>query len=87
MRIYILKARENLSPNPWSPWYDKAFGFVVCAKNEKEARKLAQKDGGCETSDRKYKDFPAWTDNKYSTCEELIPVNESKIIIKDFAAA
>lgn len=92
-KLFILRPIDNLAPNPWSPWYDKAFGFIVCAKDEKEARKLAQDDGGDEITDFKYNnsppwaDIPAWTDNRYSTCEELLATNKSEIIIKDFAAA
>ena len=46
MKLWILRPIEG-SPY-WEPWYDKAFGFVVRAKDEKEARMIAYRDQGDE---------------------------------------
>ena len=36
MRLWLLRPQEGLieGDNPWDPWYDKAFGFVVRAETE-----------------------------------------------------
>ena len=63
----------------WSPWYDKAFGFVIRAETEKEARTLAKGKGGAN--------YPAWTSADHSTCVKLTPEGEGGIIMQDFHAA
>lgn len=82
MKTFILRPKKDLGEdNPWEPWYDKNFGFVINADTEKEARKIAQENGADET----YM-WNAWIDENYSTCVELS--KESKgIIMKDFASA
>jgi len=54
MPLWLLRPREDLpvEDNPWEPWYDKAFGFVVRAKTEAIARQLANADGGAEVVER-----------------------------------
>lgn len=77
-KLYILTPVDN---DPlWEPWYDKAFGFVVCAETAQKARKLAAADAGDETD-------KAWLDAAHSYCRELKPTNKSQIIMQDFAAA
>jgi hypothetical protein len=44
MKLWLLRPKEGRSH--WEPWYDKAFGFVVRANSETEARKLASGDAG-----------------------------------------
>lgn len=80
--LYLLTPINILNPNkdPWEPWYNKAFGFVVRANTEKEARKLASKECGEEKTE-------AWLNPEYSTCVELLQEGESMIILRDFAAA
>jgi hypothetical protein len=63
----------------WEPWYDKAFGFVVAARDEEQARKLASEQSGGEGAD-------AWLDKKASTCKEVKP-SKAEVIIRDFASA
>ena len=82
LKLWLLKP-HNESEYPWEPWYDKAFGFIVRASSEQEARKMATKDSGTET--RYVAD--AWLDNEYSTCVELIPDGSIGVIIRDFKAA
>lgn len=81
-KIYILRPLENINPDPWEPWYDKAFGFVVEANSPTEARKLASEEGGDENRNSK-----PWLDPSQSTCKELKPSGKSEVIIVDFASA
>ena len=78
--------------NPWTPWYNKAFGFVVRAEDESSARKFAHEDAGTENRgtflglDVAETDSP-WLDPDYSTCEELSPEGPEGIVMRDFASA
>lgn len=78
MKLYLLKAKEG--DELWEPWYDKSFGHVVRAKNEKQARKIASVKRGDEGVD-------AWLNPEHSTCEILSPRGEEELIITDFHAA
>ena len=86
MKLWLLRPLQKFQDkysdedSPWNPWYDKAFGFVVRAETEEEARKLASEDCGAEGKE-------AWLSKKYSVCKILIFEGEAKIIIQDFAAA
>ncbi len=78
MKLYLLKAQEDLAyaDDPWKPWYDKAFGFVVRATSRDEARQIADANAGKENFDH-YEDLieikrHPWLDIKYSTCQELL---------------
>jgi len=79
MKLWILRP-INDNQGAWIPWYEKAFGFVICARNEKEARLLAAEDSGDEGR-------RSWLDDEQSSCVELTISENSKIIIKDFASA
>lgn len=61
----------------WDPWYDTAFGFVVCAETEEEARYLASEGAGDEGSQ-------AWLLSGRSTCEVLTPEIETGVVICDW---
>lgn len=81
MKLWILRpAKESLL---WNPWYDKAFGFVIRAETEEDARRIAQENAGDET---RY-NAPAWTDPVNSTCIELTADGPEEEIMRDFAAA
>ena len=86
MKLWYLEPLE-LSPsqniNPWKPWYDKAFGFVVRAETEIEARTLAAHDAGDEAD----VDFNPWLDSNYSSCIELTNEGASGVILRDFMSA
>jgi len=83
LKLYILRPVDG---DPlWSPWYDKAFGFVVAARDEVTARVIAQNDAGDEAG--YHGENPAWTDATHSTCVELVPPSESGVVMKDFASA
>ena len=94
MKIFLLEPQENLGKdNAWEPWYDKAFGFVIVANNEIEARKIANESGGDETGDRRCLVYRTggnpWLDPKQSKCIELKAENykEGEMILRDFASA
>ena len=87
MKIYILRPKTETplegTFDPWEPWFDKAFGFVITAKNEENARKIADDSGGDESD----KETRPWLDSKYSTCVELTAGNKEELVIRDFASA
>ena len=78
MKLWLLRPIEEISD--WVPWYDKAFGHVVRAEDETDARKLAATEAGSEGED-------AWLNSKKSTCVELRADGEAEYIIQDVAAA
>ena len=81
MKLWILT--PNVSGGPWKPWYDKAFGFVVRAETDEDARSMAQADGGDETRNG----VPAWTDSKLSSCEEISAYGSREVVMRDFRSA
>jgi len=94
MKLYILEPSQKLKKgdNPWNPWYDKAFGFVIRAETEEKARKIAHENAGDENrgaflEKEIAKTKSPWLDKKYSTCNELLADGESELIIRDFNAA
>lgn len=92
MKLWLLKPNEGLPndfrKNPWDPVYEKCFGFVVEAKTESEARKLAQDHGGDERGEinpSTGKKFGyVWLDEQFSTCTELVPEGRTRIIMYDY---
>ena len=80
MKIYILRPIEGIANDPWSPWYDKAFGVVVRAENAKEARKMASEKHGDERA------YP-WLSSEFTTCRQLKPEGKAVVIMVDFAGA
>ena len=78
MKLFLVQAKAG-HPK-WEPWYDKAFGFVVRAESEREARLLASNGAGDEGQD-------AWIDAEASTCVELTADGEAGMIMQDFAHA
>lgn len=94
MKLWILRPINGLPPgdDPWEPWYDCAFGFIVRAETEQEAREFAQADAGDEEKDtfldnKKSNTKTPWMEPKYSTCLELLPDGEPGVIMQDFHAA
>lgn len=84
-KLFILRPKgynTSFEEGAWDPWYDKAFGYVICAESELEARTIA-------SSDTQYDETlaAAWLDKKQSTCKELVAGRSTGIIMKDFAAA
>lgn len=93
MKLWLLRPIDRpMGDDPWDPWYDKAFGFVVRADTEDEARNLAHEEAGDENRgkflDREIaKTKSPWLDRAYSTCVELTADGVAEVIIRDFAAA
>ena len=94
MPLYILTPVGTLPEenDPWKPWYDKAFGFVIRASSEAEARALADKSGGDETDlhdsyDGKLNQKHPWLSYKHSRCIELKASGKPQIILRDFTSA
>lgn len=94
MKVFILRPKNELpvNDNPWEPWYDKSFGFIVRANSEQEARKLADAEAGDENrgeflNRQIAKTKNPWLDENYTTCEELTGNGEEGVIMKDFASA
>ena len=93
-RLWLLRPVDGLpdKDNPWEPWYDKSFGFVICADSEEEARQLAHANAGDENRgeflERETADTKApWLNAKYSTCAELTPAHEKGVVLQDFHSA
>lgn len=84
MKLWILRPVKDLpkGDDPWAPWYDKAFGFVVRAETETEARTIADEGAG----DENYKQTP-WLEAKYSTCTELTADGDADVVMMDYHAA
>lgn len=89
MKLWILRPVETqLKFDPWLPWYDKSFGFVIRAKTEIEARNIAHDNGGDENYMRyQDNDIKPWLDSNYSTCLELTKKGETGLIMLDFHSA
>lgn len=94
MKLWLLKAQENLpdGDDPWEPWYDKSFGFVVRAETEERARQLAHNNAGDENLGEFLRTKIAdtkqpWLDSKYSQCAELLQDGEAEMVLQDFHAA
>lgn len=80
MELWILKplpipAKKD---DPWEPWYDKTFGFVVRAISEWDAREIAAKNCGDEGD-------LVWLDPAYSACDELTADGEAGVVLVDHA--
>lgn len=88
--LWLLRPKNFLpaDDNPWNPWYDKCFGFVIRADSEKEARKLANENGRDECrgeffGKRVSNTTTPWLDEEYSTCVEVPDIGPSEIVMQD----
>lgn len=79
MKLWILKPIKP-DAEPWRPWYDKAFGFVVAAKTAQWARMIAAANSGDEGGE-------AWTNAKFSSCRELRPGQSPYVVLRDYRSA
>lgn len=95
MKLFILQPKPNLpkGDNPWDPWFDKSFGFIIIAETEDEAREIATANCDPEEylkyylSEKVSDTTTPWIDEKYSTCEELLNDRDKGIIMVDFRSA
>lgn len=88
MKLWILKP-INEDKGAWDPWYDKAFGFIVSAKDETSARLLAHVGAGDENHGATYNGPPMnpWLDPMQSTCVPLKVSKTEEVVMRDFSAA
>jgi hypothetical protein len=68
--------------DPWQPHHDRAFGFVVRATDEAEARWLAHEAAGEEK--RALEGVQPWLDSGYSTCEVLEGGGAAEVVLVNF---
>ncbi len=95
MKLWVITPRTDLeyANDPWEPWYDKAFGFVIRAETEEAARQLAQSNSGDESTGeycyekKNYSTRTPWLNRDQSSCVELTPSGKEEIVLRDFAAA
>lgn len=90
MKLWLLRPIDG-DAQPWSPWYDKAFGFVVRAETEAKARHFAAYSSDYLVREPEYPDKhdynEAWLDPSLASCAELTPDGDAGIVIMDFRAA
>ena len=82
MKLWLLRCKDDLKDDPWSPWFDKAFGFVIRAETEAQARGIAQAKSGEES-----RNGQPWMNPECSTCAELTPNGPAEVVIRDFRAS
>ncbi|HEX8275977.1 MAG TPA: hypothetical protein VF615_25295 [Longimicrobiaceae bacterium] len=91
MRLWKLTPRHDSlwwcvdGKDPWQPHQDKAFGFVVRAESEEEARWLAHESAGGEND--ALPGVRPWVDEQYSTCEELPSTGRRGVVLVNFRHA
>jgi hypothetical protein len=87
MKLWLLRPIDGLDEkrDPWSPWYDKVFGFVIRAESEMRARELATAKQAGEAGKVWAKN--PWLDPAFSTCVALSDDGAEEIVMVDFAAA
>ena len=82
-KLWLLRPVEGLTEyDPWKPWFDKCFGFVVRADTKQHAREIADSQSKSEAGDWNGKS-DAWLNEKYSTCDELTIAGPEEVIIQD----
>jgi len=95
MQTYILRPLEEaelpIGENPWEPWYDKSFGFIINADTEEEARNIANQNAGDENRGEFFgkeiaKTREPWLSSKYSSCV-LLSTHGPGLVMRDFASA
>lgn len=94
MKIWHLRRNETLpdGDDPWEPWFDKTFGFVIIAPSPEAARALANANSGDENrgefmGKQTAKTNAPWLDPKYSSCEEIVVAGPERIVLADHRAA
>lgn len=79
MKLYLLKPIKDDS-GPWKNWYDKAFGFVIFAESEANARKIASEWHGDEGS-------KPWLDPSLTYCKELTTCDRECVVLESYMSA
>lgn len=76
MKLWLLKPATR-GDERWG--YDCAYGFVVRAETELDARELAAEEHGDEG-------VKSWIRPEDTTCEELLPEGSAQVVLRDFHA-
>ena len=81
MKLWILRPKEGLKgvDDKWRGVCDTAYGFVVRAESERQAREFAAADRGDEGES-------AWLNPLYSDCKPLSARGVPGVIIRDYTA-
>lgn len=86
MKLWLLQPINGEDEvGAWKPWYDKAFGFVVRACSEEDARNIADDNAGAENGWNN-KRHP-WLDANQSICTELTTEGDVGVIMRDLRTA
>jgi hypothetical protein len=75
MKLWLLQVNDAQEP-----WFDRMFGFVVRAKDEAGARRLASSRAGDEGPE-------GWLSPAHSTCVELKADGTEEVIMEDYNPA
>lgn len=68
--------------DPWHPHHDRAFGFILRAADEEQARWLAHQSAGQENE--ALKGIQPWLDASYSRCEEVPAEGATEVLLVNF---
>lgn len=68
--------------DPWQPHHNKAFGFIVRAGDEEEARWQAHQAAGEENE--ALEGVRPWMDPNYSSCNEVTGEGSPEILLVNF---
>lgn len=94
--LWLLRPVADLpaGDDPWEPWFDKSFGFVICAETEQEARRIAHENAGDENRNvfcqkKTSNTTTPWLDPRYSTCKSLSAARDVApgLVMQDFHSA
>jgi hypothetical protein len=76
MKLWLLRP-VNEASEPWAPWFDCTFGFVVRGETETAARTIAAEQAGDEGP-------AAWLSPDTATCTELRADGSPGVIMMDY---
>lgn len=79
MRMWLLLPISLDRPGPWRPVWDKAYGFVVRAETEAQARQVVADSD--ETGDE---GADVWLDPTLALCREIPLDGTPEVIMRDF---
>jgi hypothetical protein len=76
MKLWLLRPMDD-TLEPWMPWHDRMFGFVIRAESESKARAVASRNAGDEGP-------KAWLLPNNSKCVELLPDGEEEVVLEEY---
>lgn len=88
-KIFVLRPvgyHDSFEEGLWDPWYDKAFGFLIAADDETEARTMASNAHSSYEHEMK----AAWLNPELTTCKEISSYAETdttEILMADIRTA